>query len=263
MARKTVTIEKLDDILFLNLNRPEKRNALSPELIHELQKSVDQVKQMPEIRAVIITGEGTAFCAGADLAYLEEMSRYDEDQNLEDSRILMKLFQDIYTLPKLTIAMVNGPALAGGCGLALCCDIICADEDSALFGFTEVKIGFIPAIVMNFLIRKTDPGKAYRTVLEGDILSTADAEKIGMVHQVFKREELRDGTMKLVNRLLDRNSFGAMMQTKKLFQELLDKPLEEGLQLAARVNAQSRKSPDCRKGLHHFLNKKKLNWRKL
>ncbi|MBN2365017.1 MAG: enoyl-CoA hydratase/isomerase family protein [Calditrichaeota bacterium] len=263
MTRPLLRLEKFDDFVTLTLMRPEKRNALSPELIQDIQDALDQIKRMPEIRGVIVTGEGKAFCAGADLAYLEEISHYDEEQNLQDSRTLTQLFHDLYTLPKITVARVNGPALAGGCGLALCCDYVVADRDKAIFGFTEVKIGFIPAIVMNFLIRKVSLGAAFHAALEGKIFSAEEAQKMGLVHSLFNTTALHDGTLNLLGKLLDQNSFGAMIQTKKLYQELLNKPLEEGLELAARVNAQSRKSVDCQKGLNHFLNKKEIKWREL
>jgi len=258
-----ITIEKQKDIILLTLNRPDKRNALNPELISGLQRAIDEIKEMPNIRAVIFTGAGKAFCAGADLLYLENISRFGDAENLEDSQRLARLFQEIYLLPKLTVAMVNGPALAGGCGLALCCDLICADEEQAKFGFTEVRIGFVPAIVMNFLIRRVNLQDAFYLTVSADILSAGEARAFGMVRHLFDTAQLKSKTLQFVEKYLNQNSFGAMMQTKKLYQELLDLPLADGLDLASRINASSRKSPDCQKGLRNFLDKKPLRWRNL
>ncbi len=256
-----IQTETFDDIIRITLNRPEKRNALSPELVEALFRKIDDVGQDVSIKAVIITGAGKAFCAGADLAYLRQLSQYSDEENLADSTRLAELFRKIYQLPKITVAMINGPALAGGCGLALCCDYLIADRENARLGFTEVRIGFIPAIVMNFLIRKVPLQTAQHLALSGQIITAEEALRLGLIHYTFSKNELDEKTRSFVEDLLNRNSFQAMMQTKRLYQQLLDKPLKEGLELACRVNAQSRKSADCQKGLNAFLNKQKINWR--
>lgn len=256
-----LVVKKIKDIAILRLNRPEKRNALSPELVDELQKQLSSIRENSKIRAVIITGTGKAFCAGADLAYLQEMSTYSDRRNLADSQKLAELFKLLYELPKLTIAQVNGPALAGGFGLALCCDYLFADVARAQFGFTETRIGFLPAIVMNILIRKLPLNLARHLVLSAEILTTKDALNSGIADFGFTGEELASGTLSFLEKLLAQNSFQAMLQTKKLFHQLLDLPLAEGLRLSAEVNAESRKTEECKKGLQAFLNKQKLIWR--
>lgn len=255
-----ILLEKDKDIYLLTLNRPEKRNALSPELVAALHQEIDNIREDENCKVLIITGAGKAFCAGADLAYLQELSRYDESENFADSQRLAHLFDKIYQFPKLTIAMVNGPALAGGCGLANCCDYIFADTD-ATFGFTEVRIGFIPAIVMNFLIRKIPLYNVRHLALSGEIISASSARTMGMVYQTCDMSSLKKETMSFAGKLLTDNSFQAMMQTKALFQNLLDLPLSEGIRLSSEINARSRKSEDCQKGLQAFLNKEKLQWR--
>jgi len=256
-----IQTETFDDIIQITLNRPEKRNALSPELVEALFQKIDEVGQDVSIKAVIISGEGKAFCAGADLAYLRQLSQYGDEENLADSTRLAQLFQKIYQLPQITVAMINGPALAGGCGLALCCDYLIADREKARLGFTEVRIGFIPAIVMNFLIRKVPLQTAHHLALSGQIITAEEALRLGLIHYTFSENDLKEKTRSFVEDLLNQNSFQAMIQTKRLYQQLLDKPLEKGLELACRVNAQSRKSADCQKGLNAFLNKQKINWR--
>lgn len=249
------------DICVMTINRPEKRNALSPELVTELRAEVERVKQDDRVKMVVLTGAGEAFCAGADLAYLQKLSQFSEDENLQDSKTLSKLFQEIYQLPKITIAMLNGPALAGGCGLAICCDFIFAASEGVKLGFTEVRIGFVPAIVMNFLIRRVSFEKAFHLALSGEIISAEIAAGRGLVDRLCPPDKLREHTFNFIEKLLEKNSFNAMIQTKMLFQKLLDVPLEAGLKLSSEVNAKSRKTEDCKKGLDHFLNKKPLNWR--
>ncbi len=260
MADLVIT-ERIHDIAILTLNRPDKRNALSPELVQALKIAVDGIAEDESVRAVILTGAGKAFCAGADLAYLQKLSQFSEKQNLEDSRGLSELFEKMYRLPKLTIAMANGPALAGGCGLAMCCDYIMADRNNSRFGFTEVRIGFIPAIVMNFLIRKIPLNAAFHLAVSGEILSAADALKAGIINEIIEEKELRERTLQFAENMLNQNSISAMIQTKQLFQHLLDVPLQEGLELAASANVMSRKTEDCQRGLKAFLNKEKIRWR--
>jgi methylglutaconyl-CoA hydratase len=258
---KIIIVEKLEDIAVVSLNRPEKRNALNPAMLTELSAVMNELSQDQRIRGIILTGSGSAFCAGADLSYLKEISRFGEKENLMDSRRLADIFYKMYSLPKITVAMVNGPALAGGCGLALCCDYIFADQGNAWFGFTETRIGFIPAIVMNFLIRRVSPSVAFRLAIGAQIFDAEMAQKTGLVDLIVSAEDLRNKTLAFMGDLLQRNSFEAMLQTKKLFQQLLDLPLKEGLEVASRENAHSRQSSDCQKGLKHFLNKTTINWR--
>jgi methylglutaconyl-CoA hydratase len=157
--------------------------------------------------------------------------------------------------------MLNGSALAGGCGLALCCDYIFSAVEDVKLGFTEVRIGFIPAIVMNFLVRRISLDNAYHLAMSGKIISAEIAAEKGLVHKLCAKSELRDDTINFIENLLQKNSFEAMIRTKVLFQRLLEVPLAEGLKLASEMNAKSRKTEDCKKGLEHFLNKKSLNWR--
>ncbi len=256
-----ILAEKRNDIVLLTLNRPEKRNALSPKMVEQLDIKLNEITTDNSIRAVILTGAGKAFCAGADLAYLQKMSGFSDEENRQDSDELAALFNKIYAFPKLTVAMVNGPALAGGCGLALCCDYIFSDADAARFGFTEVRIGFVPAIVMNFLVRKVSLNIAQHLAMSGAIIRAQEAVDLGLAKESFAGTELRNNTFAFLENLLEQNSFQAMITTKKLFQQLLEIPLKDGLALASQTNALSRKSTDCQKGLQSFLNKEKIMWR--
>jgi len=230
-------------------------------LVAELHSEILDLKKDDRIKAVILTGAGDAFCAGADLAYLQKISNYSRQENLQDSQTLSELFYQIYQMPRITFAMLNGPALAGGFGLAICCDYIFAASATVKLGFTEVRIGFVPAIVMNFLIRRLSFEKAFHLAISGEIITAENAAKRGLVDQICPPNKMREHTFNFIQKLLEKNSFNAMIQTKKLFQMLLDVPLKDGLKLASEVNVNSRKTEDCRKGLEHFLNKMPLNWR--
>ncbi len=257
-----VHVEISGNVALITLNRPEKRNALSPAMVSGLMTVLDGLEKNTEIKAVILTGEGKAFCAGADLAYLKEMSKFSDSENLEDSQKLADLFYRIFNMAKLTIAMINGPALAGGCGLALCCDYRFADEGKAIFGFTEVRIGFIPAIVMNFLIRRVAPITVQHLAISGDIIPPAAALQKGIVHELFPTSALKQQTFDFVDKLLSQNSFQAMMDTKKLLFSLDQLPLQEGIKQSVQANAHSRKTADCQKGLRAFLAKEPIDWGK-
>jgi methylglutaconyl-CoA hydratase len=145
--------------------------------------------------------------------------------------------------------------------LALCCDYIFAEQESARFGFTEVRIGFIPAIVMNLLIRRVSPSIAYHLAISAQLLNAQDALQTGLIDMIFHGGDLRNQTLSFIGNLLEQNSFEAMIQTKKLFQQLSDLPLKEGLEIASLQNARSRQSIDCQKGLKKFLSKTTINWR--
>jgi len=257
-----IITDRQKDLVFYKINRPDKRNSLNQELVREFKENLDSIYYDNSIKVVVITGIGKAFCAGADLAYLEKLSHFSDSENLEDSQDLSDLFKKIYEMPKLTIAMVNGPAIAGGCGLALTCDFIFADKENAKFGFSEVRIGFIPAIVMNFLIRKVSLNNAYKLVIGAEIIQPEEAFQLGFVDEIMESDKLNNYTFNFIDNILTQNSFAAMMQTKKLFQRLLDIPLSDGIQIASEINAQSRKSADCQTGLKSFLNKQKVDWRK-
>ncbi len=243
------------------LNRPEKRNALSPQLVQELKQAVDGVKEDDAIKAVVFAGEGKAFSAGADLAYLQELSQFSDEQNRADVAALTELFQAIYELPQITIARVHGAALAGGCGLVTLMDFVIAAQ-SAVFGYTEVRIGFVPALVANYLLRKVTGSVASELLLSGKIYSAVEAQQKGLVHQVVADEELVSTVETFVENLLSQNSFQAMALTKQLLRAIEDVPLPKGLQIAGEVNVKARKTADCQRGLAAFLNKEKIQWRK-
>ncbi len=240
-------------IALIKLNRPEKRNALHPDLVKEFKKRLSEAKNDNNVSIVIVTGEGKSFCAGADLAYLQDLGDYSSLENEEDSKSLAELFLAIYNFPKPTIAAVNGAAIAGGCGLASVCDIIVADQQHAKFGYSEVKIGFIPAIVSVFLVRKIGEGRAKHLLLTGEIIDGEKAFQLGFVN--YLTENVHAFSYDLANELLKNSDF-SMQFTKKMVNDISKLPIEKAVDYCIELNTISRTSKDFKKGLSSFLNKK-------
>lgn len=176
-----------------------------------------------------------------------------------DSRNLMALFYKIYTSSKVIIAQIQGHALAGGCGLATVCDLSFAVPE-AKFGYTEVKIGFIPAIVKVFLLRKIGEGKAKQLLLDGDLISAVEAQAMGLVNWLVSAEQLEERVYEYAQKLIRQNSEQSMALTKQMIGRVQEKTLEEGLEYAAVMNAKARGTADCQKGIAAFLNKETINW---
>lgn len=248
-----------DRVGYITLNRPEKRNALSHELVSELILAFDQAEKDSSAKVVVLKANGEAFCAGADLAYLQQLQHFSFEQNLEDSRHLKNLFLKIYQLKKVVIAQVQGHALAGGCGLATVCDFTFAVPE-AKFGYTEVKIGFIPALVSVFLIRKVGEHKAKQLLLTGEVIKAENALAHGLIHYVVKSEELERTVFEFASGLIRNNSAQSMELTKQLIDQVQSLSLEEALEQAANLNAKARATDDCKAGIAAFLNKQELKW---
>ncbi|HEX9252253.1 MAG TPA: enoyl-CoA hydratase/isomerase family protein, partial [Ignavibacteriaceae bacterium] len=210
----------------ITLNRPEKRNALHPDLVLQLKAKLIEFEKDENIKSLIITGEGNAFCAGADLEYLQQLSTNSTIENYEDSKSLAELFLMIYEFHKPTIAAVNGAAIAGGCGLASVCDFIIAHPEKSKFGYSEVKIGFIPAIVSIFLIKKIGEGLANQLLLEGEIISGKRAYEIGFAN--YLAEDVLSESLKLAERL-NKNSSESIRLTKQMIHNLSNLAVREAV----------------------------------
>lgn len=238
----------------LTLNRPEKRNALHPFLIEQLKSKIIEYKKNDLVKSLIITGEGNTFCAGADLEYLKNISNNSSTENYEDSKSLAELFLMIYEFPKPTIAAVNGSAIAGGCGLASVCDFIIANPDKSRFGYTEVKIGFIPAIVSIFLIRKIGEGFAKQLLLEGDLITGNRAYEIGLAN--YLAEDVFAESINLAEKL-NKNSATSMKMTKKMIDNISNLSVQDAVDHCINLNVISRSTEDFNKGIQSFLSKDK------
>lgn len=259
MSFSFITYTVADRIATVTLNRPDKRNALNGEVVEELIDVFTRARHDESVKVIILAANGEAFCAGADLEYLQQLQRNTFEENLADSRRLMHLLQLIYQHEKTVIARIEGHAIAGGCGLATVCDLSYA-VPAAKFGYTEVKIGFIPALVSVFLVRKTGEGRAKELLLTGKLVGADKAVEMGLINAVVKAEEIRGVVNGVARELCEQASGNALTLTKKLVTSALDQPLEAALENAAQLNALTREHPDCRRGIQAFLDKEKPGW---
>ena len=249
-----------DRIAYITLNRPEKSNALCYDLVTELRVAFKAAEEDELAKVVVLRANGDTFCAGADLQYLQELQTNSFEQNLADSDHLKELFLQIYQLKKVVISQVHSHALAGGCGLATVCDFTFAAPE-ANFGYTEVRIGFVPAIVMVFLLRRIGEAKAKQLLLGGPVITAERAMKMGLVHFIHAKDELAAEVKQFAAQLIENNSAYAMGVTKQMIAKVQSLPIEEALTFASEMNAKARGSDDCKRGIASFLNKEKINWR--
>ena len=242
-------------VALVTLNRPEKRNALNDALVAGLKEVLRRADADERVRVVVLTGSGADFCSGADLSALQKISEGSVLDNLEDARSLMELFALVRRVRVPVVAAVRGRALAGGCGLATACDIVLAAR-SARFGYPEVKIGFVPAMVMALLRRIVGEKRAFDLVVRGDLINAPEAYELGIVTRVFQADELEAGTLEYTTALSSRPA-SAVQLTKRLLYGLDGMSFEDAIARGAEVNALARFTDECRDGVSRFLDKQK------
>jgi len=245
--------EVQDQCAWLTLNRPEKRNALNDALIAVLKEGLRKANEDESLRAIVIRGAGKDFCSGADLAALQKISGNSREENLADARNLMELYLLIRKVRVPVIAAVHGRALAGGCGLATACDIVLA-TDTARFGYPEVKIGFVPAMVTAILRRNLGEKKSFELLTQGFEFSAVEAENLGLVNRVFP-EDTFEGDVREYVSVYGKVSGSAVVLTKNLLYGIEGKTIEDAMDKGAEVNATARETEDCKRGIARFLNK--------
>lgn len=236
----------------ITLNRPEKRNALHPFLVEQLKNKLVEFEKENSVKSLIITGEGNTFCTGADLEYLKQIANNTSVENYSDSKSLAELFLMIYEYTKPTIAAVNGAAIAGGCGLASVCDFIVAHPEKSKFGYSEVKIGFIPAIVSIFLIKKVGEGLAKQLLLEAEIVSGKRAYEIGFVN--YLAEDVLNESIALAERI-NKNSAKSIKNTKQMINNISNLSVKDAVYHCIGLNTISRSTTDFKDGIDKFLSK--------
>lgn len=241
----------------LTFNRPDKRNALSFELLDEFMAALDEVERGPA-QVLIIAGAGKAFCAGLDLDELKSLLGKTHDQNVQDSARMAQIFRRLYDFPKPTIAAVNGAAIAGGTGIATMCDFTLAVPE-AKFGYTEVRIGFVPAIVSSVLVWQVGHKIARDLLMTGRLFDAAEAYRFGLVNEVVAPERLMDRAREFAAQLME-NSPSSVRQTKKLINGFISRSLDEQIAQAVEDNARIRTTADFREGITAFLEKRKPKW---
>jgi len=257
MPFETIQLAREARIATITFNRPEKRNALSFQMLAEILAALDEIEQS-DAQVLIVTGGGKAFSAGMDLDELRSLVGKSSAEHLEDSRKMMHLFRRLYQFPRPTIAAVNGAAIAGGTGLATMCDFTLA-VPQASFGYTEVRVGFVPAIVSSILVWQVGQKIARELLISGRIFDAAEAHSLGLVGRVVSPENLMAEARALAERLLE-NSPSSMRATKKLLNGFLTEFLDGQMALALAENAAIRETADFREGVTAFLEKRKPQW---
>src|SRR2546423_13114886 len=257
MTYKTLIVSESENICTITLNRPEKRNAVSFELVAELMRALDAAENSTA-HIVIITGSGKAFCAGLDLDDLKTLVGKSHAENVKDSTTMANLFRRIYDFAKPTIAAVNGAAIAGGTGIATMCDFTLAVPE-AKFGYTEVRIGFVPAIVSSFLVMQVGHKIARDLLLTGRLFDAAEAHRSGLVNEIISPEKLMQRARELAAQLME-NSPSSVRLTKKLINGFISTQLDQQIAQAVEDNARIRTTADFKEGISSFLEKRKPKW---
>jgi methylglutaconyl-CoA hydratase len=257
MNYRTVQLAYDGRVATITLNRPEKRNAISFDLIDDLLQALDDVAKSEAI-VLIVTGAGKAFCSGLDLDNLKSLLGRSGEQNLQDSQTMVQLFRSVYEFPKVTIAAVNGPAIAGGTGIALLCDFTLAVPE-AKFGYTEVRIGFVPAIVSTFLLRQVGEKQARDLLLTGRLFGAEEAARMGLVSEIVPADNLMARARELATLLME-NSPSSLRATKQLLTTHARAEIDAQIESAVRENAAIRTTADFREGISSFLEKRKPVW---
>lgn len=258
MSYTTLKLELDGEIGIITLNRPEKRNAISPAMIDDLLGALDEAEREPA-RVVILTGAGKAFCAGMDLEALRELASQTQGQHVADAERMGKMFRRVYSFPKPLISAVNGAAIAGGTGLATLADFTLAVPE-ATFGYTEARIGFLPAVVSVFLLRQVGEKITRELLLTGKIFDAAEAHRLGLVTQVVPQEKLMESARELAQSLIA-SSPTSLRLTKRIILRWSEKEIERDLAIAIRESAEIRRTADFREGLASFLEKRRPEWR--
>jgi methylglutaconyl-CoA hydratase len=257
MDYSTLTLEIDSGVATITLNRPEKRNAISFQLVEELTSALEEIEQSSS-QIVILTGSGKAFCAGMDLDELKSLTGKSHADNIKDSTTMARIFRRLYEFPKPTIAAVNGAAIAGGTGLATMCDFTLAVPE-AKFGYTEVRIGFVPAIVSSILVWQVGHKIARDLLLTGRLFDAAEAHRYGLVNEVVDPSSLMPRARELAAQLME-NSPSSLIATKRLINGFISSQLDCQIAEAIEDNARIRTTADFREGVASFLEKRKPRW---
>jgi methylglutaconyl-CoA hydratase len=258
MNFNTLLLNEQDGICTITFNRPEKRNAVSFELVREIMQALDYCAKSDKTQILIFTGAGKAFCAGLDLEELKSLIGKSQEQNVKDSQTMASMFRAIYDFPKPTIAAVNGAAIAGGSGIATMCDFTLAVPE-AKFGYTEVRIGFVPAIVSSYLVFQVGHKIARDLLMTARLFDAAEAHRYGLVNEILQPEQLMPRAIELAKLLME-NSPSSVRATKKLINGFIREQLDVQVAAAVEDNARIRTTADFKEGVSSFLEKRKPVW---
>lgn len=248
-----LVIEDNGVVRTLTLNRPEKRNALNDALVSALGSAFREADEDKGLRAVVVRGAGKDFCSGADLSALQKIAGASYEENLEDAKSLAEVFAMPRRMKIPVIAAVHGRALAGGCGLATACDIVLSTE-TAVFGYPEVKIGFVPAIVTAFLRRNVAEKRAFELLTRGFEFTAKEANFLGLVNRIFPDEGFDAAVLEYASHY-SKLSSSAVQLTKHLLYRMDNLAFDDSIAVGSEVNAEARMTEDCQKGIARFLEK--------
>lgn len=252
-------ISREERVQIIMLSRPEKRNALNSTLIAELAEALQHAENDNTCRVVVLTGEGSTFCAGADITEMKQLLSSPHEDAVAHALRLAELFKLIYTLAKPVVAAVNGPALGGGGGLACACDYVFAAQE-AQFGFTEVRIGFVPAIIMFFVVQKVGMGQARKLLLGGEVLSAQEARQVGIVDRIVSDGRLLEECVSFCRQWAERASPEALARTRWLLSQIHNLGWPQVVDFMAEQNARARTTRDFQYGIERFLRRESLRW---
>lgn len=257
---ETIIFKVENNVGYVILNRPDVHNAFNDKMIEELQIVFEEIERHPDVRVVVLRGEGKSFCAGADLNWMKMVKDYSYEENLKESLALAEMLYKIYSCPKTTIARVQGYAIGGGTGLVAVCDIAIASSE-AKFSFSEVKLGLIPACISPYVIKKCGEGKTRELFLTGERITAEKAYAVGLVNKVVTPPELDNVVQELISQLLSSGP-EAIKKCKELVSKVPQMTYEEMKRYTAEVIAQMRISDEAQEGMKAFLEKRKPRWNK-
>jgi methylglutaconyl-CoA hydratase len=256
--KETIRIERSGEVVRVVLNRPDIRNSFNDVMINELRETFAELKEQPGVRVVVLTGEGKAFCAGADLNWMKRVVEYSYEENYDDSYALAQLMREIYDFPLPVVGRINGPAIGGGTGLVAVCDIVVAVE-RAVFAFSEVKIGLVPACISPYVLKRIGERYGREYFLTGKRLSAEEAEECGLVNRVVPADELDDAVDDYVRNLVNSGP-EAVATSKRMVQQVSELTLDEAGPFTADMIARIRMSDEGQEGMNAFLQRRKPSW---
>lgn len=258
MPMEQITVSRQGPVATVMLNRPDIHNAFNPDMIRELHATFNLLAEEPTVRVVVLSGAGASFCAGADLRWMQDSLHYTEADNVADAERMAAMYERINTLPKPLIGRINGAAVGGGVGLVACCDIAVATAD-AKFGFAEVKLGLVPAVIARFVIPKIGAGHARALFVSGRRFGAEKAREIGLIHDVVPVRELDKVLKQVIDDVLTSAPL-AVDQVKHLVQAVATLPEDEAAAYTVQAIAKARIGAEGQEGVQAFLEKRKPLW---
>ncbi|HJN06612.1 MAG TPA: enoyl-CoA hydratase-related protein [Bacteroidales bacterium] len=255
---KTILYEQMEGVAWISLNRPEVHNAMNEEMIAELTDAFLSFNELKDIRAVVLTGNGKSFCAGADINYMKRIATLGTNENVEDAKKLALMFRSVYNCPIPTIALIFGSVFGGANGILSACDIVIAEENTT-FAFTEVKLGIAPATIAPFVIKRIGEFGAKELMLTGKRFKAKEAKKWNLVNHVYNNEK-EENPLDEILKQFESSAPEAVKETKKLIKEILGKDINEGIDYTSKLIAKLRASEEGQEGMAAFLEKRKPNW---